>query len=288
VVIRLVLKRIGIFFRDIKLEHSLFALPFAYLGLFFAEKRVPGFFLVFWITVAMVSFRTMAMGLNRLLDRTIDAENPRTQGRALPQKKIRPGSVWLAVAISFLVFEWSACKLGSLCFRLSPVPVALAGIYPLTKRFTWFSHFVLGLVLGIAPYGAWIASRQSLGWTPAFLTAGVMFWVAGFDIIYSLQDLDFDKKNGLFSVPAQFGETRTLQIARMLHGTAVLCWAAAGLVNGAGGIYALGLILVACFLIREHLLIRSFGITKINEAFFLMNVVVSISLFVSVVLDVIL
>jgi 4-hydroxybenzoate polyprenyltransferase len=158
----------------------------------------------------------------------------------------------------------------------------------LTKRFTWFSHFVLGLVLGIAPYGAWIASRQSLGWPPAFLTAGVMFWVAGFDMIYALQDIGFDQKRGIFSVPAKFGEVRTLQIARILHGVAVLCWAVAGRLNGAGGIYALGLILVACFLVREHLLVRSFGVTKINEAFFLMNAVVSTTLLVATVLDFIL
>jgi len=280
--------KIRIFLSDIKLEHSLFALPFAYLGLFFAEKKMPGFFLFFWITIAMVSFRTMAMGLNRLLDRTIDGENPRTQGRALPLKKIRPGFVWLAVAVSLLVFEWSAYKLGPLCFWLSSIPVALAGIYPLTKRFTWLSHFVLGLVLGIAPYGAWIASRGSFGWTPAFLTAGVMLWVAGFDMIYALQDKDFDQKRGLYSVPALFGEARTIQITRLLHGVALLCWGVAGFLNGAGWIYALGLIVVAYCLVREHRLVRSFGVAKINEAFFLMNAVVSFTLFAAAVLDVLL
>ncbi len=282
------LSRTRIFLKDIKLEHSLFALPFAYLGLFFAEKKVPGFFLVFWITIAMVSFRTMAMGLNRLLDRAIDAENPRTQGRALPQKKILPGFVWSAAAISLLVFEASAYKLGSFCFFLSPIPVLLAVIYPLTKRFTWLSHFVLGLVLGIAPCGAWIAGRQSLGWTPVFLTVGVMVWVAGFDMIYALQDMGFDKEKGLYSVPSRFGEARTLKIARLLHAAAVLCWAVAGFLNGAGWIYAAGLILVTCFLVREHWLIRSFGVAKINEAFFLMNAVVSFSLFVAAFLDILL
>ena len=280
--------KIKIFLSDIKLEHSIFALPFAYLGLFFAEKKVPSLFLLFWITIAMVSFRTIAMGLNRLLDHAIDAENPRTQGRALPQKKIRPGFVWIIAAISLLIFEGSAYKLGSLCFWLSPIPVALAVIYPLTKRFTWLSHFVLGLVLGIAPYGAWIASQRSLGWTPAFLTLGVMLWVAGFDMIYALQDVDFDQKRGLFSVPAKFGVAPTLLIARMLHGVAVLCWAVAGLLNGAGWIYAFGLIFVISFLVREHLLVRSFGIMKINQAFFTMNAVVSMALFVAAALDVVL
>ena len=280
--------KFGLFLEMIKFEHSIFALPFACLGLFFAEKKVPSLFLFLWITVAMVSFRTMAMGLNRLLDRTIDAENPRTLGRALPQKKIRTGFVWLAVLASFLVFEWSAFTLGSLCFWLSPVPVVLAWVYPLTKRFTWTSHFMLGLVLGIAPYGAWIASRQAFGWAPAFLTAGVMMWVAGFDMIYALQDMDFDRKRGLYSVPAKFGEATTLGITRWLHVLTVLCWAVAGLLNGAGLIYWLGLGLVVYFLFREHQLIRSFGIAKMNEAFFVMNAVVSLTLFFAVVLDVVL
>jgi 4-hydroxybenzoate polyprenyltransferase len=284
--IPLVRDNVKIFLKDIKIEHSLFALPFAYLGLFFAEKKVPGLFLFVWITIAMVSFRTMAMALNRLLDRKIDAENPRTQGRALPQRKMRAGFVWLAAGVSLLIFEWSAYQLGSLCLWLSPVPVVLAVLYPFTKRFTWFSHFVLGLILGIAPYGAWIASRGSLGWTPAFLTAGVMLWVAGFDMIYALQDIDFDIKRGLFSFPARFGIASTLRLTRLLHMLAVLCWAAAGFLNGVGLIYWLGLALVVYFLIREHQLIRSSGIAKMNEAFFVMNAVASITLFVAIVLDV--
>jgi 4-hydroxybenzoate polyprenyltransferase len=164
--------------------------------------------------------------------------------------------------------------------------VVLEWVYPLTKRLTWFSHFVLGLILGIAPYGAWIASRGSLGWAPAFLTAGVMAWVAGFDMIYALQDMDFDRKQGLHSVPAKFGEAKTLKITQGLHILAVLCWGAAGFLNGAGLIYWLGLVLVAYFLGREHQLIRSSGIAKMNEAFFMMNAVVSMALFLATVLDV--
>ena len=281
------LAKARIFLQDIKIEHSLFALPFAYLGLFFAEKKIPSFFLFVWITVAMVSFRTLAMVLNRLLDRKIDAENPRTLGRALPQGKMRASFVWLAAAVSLFVFEGSAYQLGSLCFSLSPIPVVLAWFYPLTKRFTWASHFVLGLVLGIAPYGAWIASRQAFGWTPAFLTAGVMLWVAGLDMIYALQDVDFDRKRRLYAVPAKVGEAYTLPITQGLHVLAVLCWAVAGFLNGAGLIYWLGLVLVGYFLIREHQLIRSSGIAKMNEAFFVMNAVASLALFLAVVLDVI-
>lgn len=277
----------GLFLEMIKFEHSIFALPFAYLGLFFAEKKIPGLFLFLWISVAMVSFRTLAMGLNRLLDLHIDAENPRTRDRALPQKKIRKGFVWVAALVSLLIFEWSAFTLGPLCLWLSPVPVVLAWIYPLTKRFTWLSHFVLGLVLGIAPYGAWIAATGKFAWAPAFLTAGVVCWVAGFDMIYALQDTDFDRSHGLFSVPAKFGAERTLLFTRGLHVLTVLCWAVAGSLNGAGWIYGLGLLLVAYFLIREHQLVRASGIQKMNEAFFVMNAVVSVTLLVAVVLDVI-
>lgn len=282
------LNEVKVFLRDIKLEHSVFALPFAYLGLFFAAKKIPSVFLFVWITIAMVSFRTMAMAVNRLFDRSIDAENPRTQGRALPQKKLRAGFVWTAVALSLLIFELSAWKLGELCLWLSPIPVALVFIYPLTKRFTWASHFVLGLILGIAPYGAWIAVTGELAWAPAFLTAGVLCWVAGFDMIYAFQDIDFDIRRGLFSFPAKFGIAKTLHWTRALHVMAVLCWAMAGFLNGAGLIYNFGLGVVAYFLFREHQLIRSSGIAKMNEVFFVMNAVVSLTLFLAVALDVIL
>ena len=278
--------KLSIFLEMIKFEHSIFALPFAYLGLFFAEKKIPSLFLFFWITVAMVSFRTMAMGLNRLLDRLSDAENPRTEGRALPKKKIRVPVVWALVVVAFLIFEWSAYKLGAMCLWLSPVPVMLAWVYPLMKRFTWLSHFALGLVLGIAPYGAWIASRQAFSLIPALLTVGVMAWVAGFDMIYALQDVEFDRKYGLFSFPAKFGVERTLFMTKVLHAVSVICWGFAGFLNGMGWIYGLGLFLATYFLVREHRLIRSFGIAKMNEAFFVMNAVVSIEIFVSSVLDI--
>lgn len=283
---RNIFAKLGLFLEMIKFEHSIFALPFAYLGLFFAEKKFPGTFLLMWITVAMVCFRTMAMAVNRLFDQEIDAENPRTQGRALPQKKLRPGFVWAAAVLSLFVFEWSAWKLGELCLWLSPIPLALAWLYPFMKRFTWLSHFILGLVLGIAPYGAWVASRGALDWAPAFLTAGVTFWVAGFDMIYAIQDVDFDVKKGLYSFPARFGIAVTLKATRWLHVIAVLCWFAAGLCNGMGFCYWMGLMVVAGFLLREHQLVRAFGMAKINEAFFLMNAVVSVTLFLAVVFDV--
>lgn len=284
----LVLKKVGIFLKDIKIEHSLFALPFAYIGLFMAWRGWPDLFIFLWVTVAMVSFRTMAMGLNRLIDQRLDARNPRTENRAISQKKIQISWVRGIVVASFLIFEYSTFMLGALCFWLSPVPVILAWVYPFTKRFTWFSHFVLGSILGIAPYGAWIATTQQFAWAPTFLTLGVMCWVAGFDMIYALQDIDFDLAHGLFSFPARFGIAVTLRMTRLLHILSVLSWSVAGFLGGMGTVYAIGLGVAAYFLIREHRLIRAFGVAKINEAFFLMNAVVSVTLFLATVLDVIL
>ena len=281
----MVLKKIGIFFRDIKLEHSLFVLPFAYVGLFMAEKKVPGLFLFLWITVAMVSFRTTAMSLNRILDAAIDARNPRTRSRALPSGKLNKATVWTVAMVSLLLFEASAYQLGRLCFLLTPVPVILAFIYPLTKRVSWISHFVLGAVLGIAPYGAWIACRGTFDLVPALLSLGVLCWVAGFDMIYALQDVEFDRAEKLHSFPAAFGQNLTLAVARTLHLLSVVFWALAGYFNGSGVAFFTGVLLAAFFLNRGYRLVRSSGVAKINEAFFIMNAVVSIGIFAAVVID---
>ncbi len=277
--------RVRVFLEMIKFEHSLFALPFAYLGLFLAEEGLPRPFLFLWITVAMVSFRTFAMAANRLIDRKIDAKNPRTKNRALPQGKLTPRFVWASLAISVAIFLWSAWRLGPLCFSLSPIPILLAWIYPYLKRFTWLSHICLGIILGIAPYGAWLASRGDFGWTPAFLLIGVASWVAGFDILYSLQDKEFDRAFRIRSVPADLGEKKALWLAGLLHLTAVSAWAGAGALAERGWIYGLGMLLVTLFLLREHRLVHRFGVEKIEEAFFKMNVGVSSSVFLATLLD---
>ncbi len=206
-----------VFLEMIKFEHSLFALPFAYLGLFLATSGRPTPSLFLKITVAMVSFRTMAMGLNRLIDRKIDSANPRTDKRALPAGILNPSFVWSATLLSFLIFEATTFFLGRLCFYLSPVPVFLAWIYPWMKRFTWFSHLVLGIILGIAPYGAWLASRGTFSLIPGFFSLGVVMWVTGFDITYALQDIDFDRAYGLKSFPSCFGFDAGLFATRVLH-----------------------------------------------------------------------
>lgn len=280
-----VLRKTGEFLEMIKFEHSIFALPFAYLGLFLGEGGWPRLNLFLWVTLAMVSFRTMAMGLNRLLDAAIDAKNPRTQNRAIPAGRLKKHFVWICAVISFFVFEASAYKLGNFCFQLTPIPVFLAWVYPLLKRFTWFCHFVLGIILGIAPYGAWLASGQGFSWIPGFLTLGIITWVAGFDMIYALQDAEIDRREGLQSLPARFGQAKTVITTRVLHVFTLAAWAAAGKLAGLGVFYAAGLAAAAFFLIRQHWLVRSYGVQKLNEAFFTMNAVVSVTVFAAVVFD---
>jgi 4-hydroxybenzoate polyprenyltransferase len=273
------------FFEMIKWEHSIFALPFAYLGLFLAENGWPRPWLFWLITLTMVSFRTMAMAANRLIDAAIDARNPRTQNRALPAGLLKKTFVCFAALGSFLIFEWAVAGLGKRCLYLSPVPVLLAWFYPWAKRFTWLSHLLLGMILGIAPYGAWLASRGTWSWIPFFLSIGVTVWVAGFDIIYALQDVDFDRQYGLYSLPAKFGEQRAMTVTRWLHVGSAIAWGIAGWVAGLGWIYVSGIAVIVFFLVRQHWLIRSFGLKKVEEAFFTMNAIVSVAILVAAVAD---
>lgn len=274
-----------ILFKEIKFEHSIFALPFAYLGLFLAEGGWPRLSLLFWVTVAMVSFRTFAMAVNRLIDREIDAKNPRTQSRALPQNRLSSRFALGAALISLLIFLGSAWTLGPFCLFLSPIPIFLAGLYPYLKRFTWLSHGVLGIILGISPYGAWLASRAEFSWIPGFLLLGVASWVTGFDILYSLQDFEFDRQWGLRSVPVRFGKQQALWMAGAFHAVALLSWMGAGALAGLGWIYGWGLILVTVFLFREHWLVHRFGLSQLEQAFFTMNAGISIALFLAAFLD---
>lgn len=280
-----ILKKIRVFLEMIKFEHSIFALPFAYLGLFLGERAWPSAQLFLLVTAAMVSFRSMAMGANRILDRRIDAANPRTCARALPAGKLSLQAVWILTVLFGGLFFITCGALGPLCLKLSPIPFLLAWLYPVTKRFTWFSHGVLGIILGIAPYGAWIASQGSFSWIPGALTVGVTVWVAGFDIIYALQDMDFDRRSGLYSFPARFGEVKSLYFSRFLHAAALFFWLAAGWLAGLGLVYWVGLLFCAFFLLREHWIIHFCGLKKIQEAFFTMNAVISMTLFFAVLLD---
>ncbi len=281
-----ILKNISIFLEMIKFEHSLFALPFAYLGMILAARGWPGFEKFFWITLAMVSFRTMAMAANRLVDESVDALNPRTASRALPAGLLKRPFVWRAALFSFVLFQWACWKLGPLCLRLSFAPFLLAWVYPYLKRVTLFCHFLLGLVLGIAPYGAWLAVRPEFSWTPGFLTLGILCWVAGFDIIYALLDLDFDREKGLHSVPAKLGDKTARLLAQVLHGMTLIFWVAAGISAGLGLIYFLGLFIAAILMLREHLLVRkNSDPVAVNESFFKLNAWISAVVFIAAMID---
>ncbi len=278
-------KKIKVFLEMIKFEHSIFALPFAYLGLFLASDGLPNTRTFWWVTLAMVSMRTAAMCLNRLIDQRIDEENPRTQNRALPKGLLTRQFVRVAAVISIALFVFSAGKLNDLCLALSPIPISLAFLYPFTKRWTALSHLVLGFTLGIAPTGAWIAVRSQIEMIPLLLTLAVTSWVAGFDIFYSLQDVKFDREKRLHSVPVLIGEEKAVLIAKLAHGMTVGALIVAGAAAGLGVFYWVGILLVAGFIVREHWLIRKFGLAKIDEAFFNMNAWVSVVVFIAVFLD---
>lgn len=274
-----------LFLQMIRFEHSIFALPFAYVGLLLAEQGWPSAKAFWGVTGVMIAFRTMAMGLNRLIDQSLDALNPRTKNRALPAGSLKRSYVWIWSLSSLAVFEILAAWLHPLCLKLSWIPVGFAALYPYLKRMTWLSHSVLGLVLGIAPVGAWVAVRGDLSGAPIWMSLGVICWVTGFDILYAIQDIDFDRKHHLFSFPARFGLKSSLVMTRLLHVMTVWMWFAAGLQASLGWAYFVGLALVMAFLLKEHFLVELFGTDRMEEAFFTMNAGISLVVFFSVLLD---
>ncbi len=268
----------------IKFEHSVFALPFALTGALLAA-RDAGFARgvlwpqLGWIIVAMVGARSAAMAFNRLVDAGIDARNPRTQSRHLPAGMLSKGFAWGLVGAASLVFLFAARELNPLCFRLAPVALAIVFFYSFTKRFTSWSHLVLGFSLGIAPAAAWIAVRGSLDPRILWLTAAVTFWTAGFDIIYSCQDYEFDATEGLFSLPARLGIGRALWVARLLHGAMLASLAALFYAFGLGALSVLGIAAVAGLLVYEHSLVKADDLSRVDAAFFTMNGYVSVLFF---------
>lgn len=280
-----VITKLSLFLEAIKFEHSIFALPFAYAGLCLGVGGFPDAGLFWKVTLAMVSFRTFGMAVNRLFDARIDAHNPRTQFRALPAGKLSFKFVTGMAFLSLVIFEITCGWLSVLCLKLSIIPVALALLYPFAKRFTWMSHFILGIILGTAPYGAWIAARGDFSWIAGWLSLGIISWVASFDMIYALQDREFDQRFGLYSVPAFVGEKRTLDIASGLFILTISFWALAGWQARLGFVFWTALVLTSLLMGREIWLVRKFQMAKIQEAFFTMNAWVSLLLCGSIVLD---
>jgi 4-hydroxybenzoate polyprenyltransferase len=282
------LRNLRVTLEMIKWEHSIFALPFALCGAMLAAGGLPTAHQVAWIIVAMVAARSAAMAFNRLADVSIDAANPRTSARALPAGQLTPGFVAAFVVISSVIFVVAAAELNRLALWLSPVALAVLLLYSYTKRFTRWSHLVLGFALGIAPSAAWIAVRGSLDPRILLLTAAVTFWVAGFDVLYACQDFEFDRASGLHSIPRYLGISRALWVARAFHVIMLLLLVALMLAFGLGRVAIAGVAVVAALLAYEHSLVSAGDLRKLNAAFFTMNGVISVVFFVFVAGDLLL
>lgn len=279
------MKQIRSFLDLIKFEHTIFALPFAYLGMVLAARGLPTFHQFFWITVAMASARTLAMSFNRFADRHIDARNPRTAQRPIQTGKISVRTVVTGAIVSLTVLALAAWQLNDLTLKLLPGAIVFLLGYAYTKRFTVLSHFILGFTDGLAPLGAWAAVRGSVFTAedlPAWLLLfAVTFWIGGFDLIYACQDTEFDRAARLHSVPARWGNVVALRAARLSHAITIGLLGIAGLVMKLGGVYWIGLAIVAALLIYEHALVKPNDLSKVNIAFFNVNGYISITIFVA-------
>ncbi|WP_243312656.1 4-hydroxybenzoate octaprenyltransferase [Fundidesulfovibrio agrisoli] len=280
-----VLARAKVYAGLVKIEHSVFALPFAYVGLFLAKRGWPGLKPFLLLTVAMVAVRSWAMGVNRLLDLRYDRHNPRTQGRELVRGALGVTEGWAFVCACAAVFVAACWGMNPLCLALAPFALIWSGFYSFTKRFTWMCHLVLGSVLGLAPMAGWLAVTPQFSLPMALFGLGVSCWVAGFDVLYSCQDVDFDRKHGLWSMPARFGVGNALSMAGLLHGNAVLLFALAGWGAALGWGYFGFLLATGALLWVEHRLISENDLSRIDMAFFTINGVVAASLFVGVLVD---
>jgi 4-hydroxybenzoate polyprenyltransferase len=275
-----------LYYRLVKFEHTIFALPFAYVGAFLAVQGVPSGHDLLWITVAMVGARSLAMALNRLIDARIDAANPRTASRELPSGALTRAAVVGFCVLALVVYLVAVWELDPLVRWLAPIPVAMFVVYPYLKRFTWLCHLWLGAVDGLAPVGAWAAVKGELPWQAWALGAAVAAWVAGFDLFYSLFDVAVDREQGLHSWATRFGERGAFQGARALHLTTIALLAAAGTGLDVGVLYWTGVAAVAALLLYEHTLVRPGDLRRLDAAFFTMNGVISVAFFAFVLADV--
>lgn len=279
-------RQLRIILEMIKFEHTVFALPFALISALLAAGGLPSWRTLSWILVAMVGARSAGMAFNRIADIQYDRLNPRTAGRALPTGLLTLGQVWAFVLASVALFLLAAWQLNPLTLALAPVALAIVGGYSFTKRFTALSHLVLGLALGIAPSGAWIAVRGRLEAPALLLTAAVMLWAGGFDVIYACQDVQFDRETGLHSIPSRVGVRAALLISGAMHALTVLLLLLLPRLVPLGGFYLAGVAFVAALLLYEHRLVKADDLSRVNAAFFTVNGFVSIGLFLFTALDV--
>ncbi|AMA73577.1 MULTISPECIES: UbiA-like polyprenyltransferase [Aneurinibacillus] len=283
------MRKLKIILEMIKFEHTVFALPFAFmgaiLGSFIVNGTWPTWWQIFWIIVAMVGARSAAMALNRLIDRHIDAENPRTAMRAIPAGLIKEKEVVLFILGSFILLFIAAFQLNMLAVKLLPIAVFFLVFYSYTKRFTWACHLVLGIAIGLAPLGGWVATTGQVDWMGMLLFVSVALWTAGFDVIYACQDADFDRKRGLYSIPSYFGISKALKLARLFHLITMAGFVVLYFITSLHIWFAVGIIIAALILIYEHRLVSPNDLSKLNTAFFTMNGILSVVVFSFTLLD---
>lgn len=273
----------------IKFEHTVFALPFAFMGAVLGSTvmlgTLPAWSQIGWITLAMVGARSAAMGLNRVIDKAIDKKNPRTAGRAIPAGLLSSNEVNLFIVISFVLLIWATSHLSRLSMELLPVAIFFLVIYSYTKRFTWLCHIILGLTIGLAPLGGWVAITGQITWTALIFYVAVAFWTAGFDVIYACQDIDFDREEGLYSIPSRFGLAKALWIARVFHVVTAVGLIALFFLTQLSWWYLLGIMIAYLILVYEHRLVSPYDLSRLNTAFFTMNGILSVVVFVFTLLD---
>ncbi len=285
-VLNKVMNKIKEYGKLVMFSHTIFSFSFALLSMLLAAQGIPELSTLFWIVICFMGARTGANAINRVIDAEIDARNPRTANRQIPKGEIKKKEVIIFTAICFLVMLIGAYQLNFLCFLLSPVALFLLIIYSYCKRFTFLCHLVLGVTCACAPVGAWLAVTGELSLIPLFMGAANSLWVAGFDIIYGSQDYDFDKANGLHSIPVQFGVKNALRISMLFHIITLFCLAIIGILSAElGVIYMIGLVLITCLFIFEYRLVSPTNLTHVNIASYSVNQLVSIVLLVSGVLD---
>ena len=278
-------KNIKIIFTDIKIAHTVFALPFAVMSAFLAAEGMPGLGKLIWILIAMFGARNGAMAFNRIVDSKLDRLNPRTKDRALPARKSTAKQYWVFLILSSFVFLFSAYMLNSLAFALSPVALVIVFGYSFAKRFTSLSHLWLGVAISIAPVGAWVAVREEISIESLVLGTAVVFWLVGFDIIYSCMDVDSDRSNNLHSIPQKFGVRTALRLAFSSHCMMILFLILLLFIPALGWVYFFGVILTAGLLFYEHSLVREDDLSLVNVAFFNINGIISVLLMLFVIVD---
>ncbi|MGE4317792.1 MAG: UbiA-like polyprenyltransferase [Deferribacterales bacterium] len=280
------MEKLKTFLSMIKVEHTLFALPFAFTGMFLAAGGLPDIKTIAWIALAVLGARSGAMGFNRIADAKIDARNPRTEKRDIPAGKISVAEASLYVTLSFALYFFSAYMLNPLCFYLSPVPFLVFILYSYTKRFTFLCHIVLGVALGIAPIGAWAAVTGTITLPVSIMGLAILFWVSGFDIVYACQDIEFDKNEGLFSIPRFLGLSGSLTLARVFHAVAFVLFIYTWYGMGAGYVYLAGILLSGGFMVYQHAIIKPSDLSRLGMAFFNLNAYISLTICVFTFIDV--